>query len=64
MIELRERSESLIEDATRQGFTRKQGVEIAMYGVDKIINYGNLDRIEESYWYDVMDYLESIQLSK
>jgi hypothetical protein len=60
----RDRAESLIQDALMQGFTRKQSVEIAMYGVDKIINYGNVDRIEENYWYDVMDYLESIQLSK
>lgn len=64
MIELRERSESLIQDAQIWGFDRKEAIEVALYGVDKIINYGNVDRIEESYWYDVMEYLESIQLNK
>jgi hypothetical protein len=33
----RDRAESLVQDAEMQGFTRKQSVEIAMYGVDKII---------------------------
>jgi hypothetical protein len=60
----RDRAESLVQDAEMQGFNRKQSVEVAMFAVDKIINHCHLDRIEENYWFDVMDYLESIQLSK
>ena len=64
MTEIREKAEHFVQDAMRQGFTRKQSVEIAMYGVDKIINHAKLDRDDLIYWFEVMDYLESIQLSK
>ena len=59
----KDKGESFIKDAEMQGFDRKQAVEVAMFSVDKIINHCHLDRIEESYWFDVMDYLESIRLS-
>jgi hypothetical protein len=62
-MDAKDKGESIIKDAEMQGFDRKQAVEVAMFAVDKIINHCHLDRIEESYWFDVMDYLESIRLS-
>lgn len=59
----KDKGESFIKYAEMQGFDRKQAVEVAMFAIDKIINHCHLDRIEESYWFDVMDYLESIRLS-
>ena len=59
----KDKGESFILDAEMQGYDRKQSVEIALFAVDKIINHCPLDRIEESYWFDVLEYLESIRLS-
>lgn len=58
-----DKGESFILDAEMQGFIKHDAIDIAMFAVDKIINHCPLDRIEESYWFDVMEYLESIRLS-
>jgi hypothetical protein len=61
MTDAKERANSFIWYAEHQGYTREIAIDMAAFAVDKIINYGNVDRIEESFWYDVMDELERMK---
>lgn len=55
----KEQADSLIWYAEYQGFDRKTAIEIAKFAADKVINHGQLDKQTESFWFEVMDDLES-----
>lgn len=54
-----QQADSLIWYAEHQGFERRTAIEMAKFAADKVINYGQLDRVTELFWLDVMDDLES-----
>jgi len=56
----KEQAESMIWFAENQGFEGSQAIQAAMFAVDKIINYGQCDRVYERFWFEVMDELECL----
>jgi hypothetical protein len=54
-----QQADSLIWYAEHQGYDRITAIEMAKFATDKVINYGQFDRITESFWFDVMDNLEN-----
>jgi hypothetical protein len=56
----KEQAKSFYVQALMQGYNETIALEMAKFAVDKVINYGELDRISESFWYDVLEELESM----
>ena len=54
-----QQADALIWYAENQGYDKRTAIEMAKFASDKVINYGQLDRITESFWFDVIDELES-----
>lgn len=55
----KEIADSFIYDAKAQGYNDEIALDMAKFAVDKIINYTDLNDIEENFWYEVIDELES-----
>lgn len=55
---VKQQADAMIWYAENQGYDSKTAIEIAMFAVDKIINYGQCDRVYEAFWVEVMDELE------
>jgi hypothetical protein len=56
----KEQAKSFYVQALMQGYNETIALEMAKFAVDKLINYGDFDRVSESFWIDVMDELESM----
>jgi len=62
MTDAKERANSFIWYAEHQGYDKKTSIDMAIFAADKVINHGNLDRIEDNFWLDVMGELETMKL--
>lgn len=56
----KEQAKSFYVQALMQGYNETISLDMAKFAVDKIINYCDLDRDEELFWFEVMDELESL----
>ncbi len=60
-MEAKRRADELLWYAEQYGYDKRTSIDMVLFAVDKIINYGNIDRTEESFYCDVMDQLERMR---
>jgi len=56
----KETGDSFIQYAEMQNYSTADAINIAKFTVDKIINYTELTIQEDTYWLEVLFYLESL----